>query len=77
MLLIETVGVRRKRSSNTKAVLNEGCVIKQQGLRILRCGVYCLRRKKNEKEKKKKKNVNALTAASEFFLWSACVGINR
>ncbi len=37
-------------SSYTKAVLNEGCVIKQQGLRILRCGVYCLRKKTNKKK---------------------------
>lgn len=65
MVLIETVGNYDKHSSYTEPVLNEGCWIKQQGLRILRCGVYCLR-------KKKKQNINALTAASDFFLWSAC-----
>lgn len=61
-------GSNKACSSYTKAVLNEGCVIKQRGCRILRCGAW---------KKEQKKNINALTAASEFFLWSACVSINR
>lgn len=46
-----------------RVVLNERCVINQQGLSTLKCYVFFWR----------KKHINVLTAASEFFFRSACL----